>query len=512
MLFVLIGFMLLASTCLLCLKKDRALWFLLGMCGSLMIQFSGILIFIAKKGGYSKDILHFLFFSTRLKMKAQYLYITLDALGYMIGVGRYLFPVFLLELALHYSMLPLLRRRPFLSLWALVLPTVSLICYYPPLFRAITRLWPWAHNVLVQGCYFWIIAYVAAALLLLLQELFAITIHFCKRQFAYIVLYLIALSGLYLLYCGQDPAQVYCFYSYDYIWNKGVGYLQYAPSIGGYTILVVVNVICGSLGFFSLMNYTRDTVLDGIEETGLERRFDIARTGASVFVHSIKNQLLANRVLEKRMQRELEKKTPDIACLRDWTRQLRDNNELLLERCAELYGTVRRKSVTLMPVTLAQIGQTAAERFARKYPEAPLEMRLDGGIPVLADRSYLSEALYNLMTNAWEANTAAGRTNSPVAVVSHAERLYTLLEVRDVGNGVSRAEQRKIFEPFYSSKNSSSFWGMGLYHARAIVRAHLGHLRVESRLGQGTSFFIMLPRCGAPEKETAYGHSHSDRR
>ena len=185
MLFVLIGFMLLASACLLCLKKDRALWFLLGMCGSLMIQFSGILIFIAKKGGYSKDILRFLFFSTRLKMKAQYLYITLDALGYMIGVGRYLFPVFLLELALHYSMLPLLRRRPSLSLWALVLPTASLICYYPPLFRTITRLWPWAHNVLVQGCYFWIIAYVAAALLLLLQELFAITIHFCKRQFAY---------------------------------------------------------------------------------------------------------------------------------------------------------------------------------------------------------------------------------------------------------------------------------------------------------------------------------------
>ena len=51
MLFVLIGFMLLASACLLCLKKDRALWFLLGMCGSLMSQFSGILIFIAKKGG-----------------------------------------------------------------------------------------------------------------------------------------------------------------------------------------------------------------------------------------------------------------------------------------------------------------------------------------------------------------------------------------------------------------------------------------------------------------------------
>ena len=36
---------------------------------------------------------------------------------------------------------------------------------------------------------------------------------------------------------------------------------------------------------------------------------------------------------------------------------------------------------------------------------------------------------------------------------------------------------------------------MGLYHARMIVKAHLGQLRVESTPGRGTSFFVMLPRC-----------------
>ena len=111
----------------------------------------------------------------------------------------------------------------------------------------------------------------------------------------------LALSGLYLLYCGQDPAQVYQFYSYDYIWNKGIGYLQYAPTIAGYVTIVVVNVICGVLGTISLLHYTQDSFLSDQEEMALERKFDIARTGASVFVHSIKNQLLANRILEKRM-------------------------------------------------------------------------------------------------------------------------------------------------------------------------------------------------------------------
>ena len=132
MLFVLIGFMLLASACLLCLKKDRALWFLLGMCGSLMIQFSGILIFIAKKGGYSRSIINFLFFSQTLRNKLQYLFITLDALGYVIAVGRYLFPLFLLESALQYSMIGWIRRHPDIQKWICVLPAATLAVYFPP--------------------------------------------------------------------------------------------------------------------------------------------------------------------------------------------------------------------------------------------------------------------------------------------------------------------------------------------------------------------------------------------
>ena len=60
MLFVLIGLLLVASVFVLLMKKNRESLYLLGMCCSLMVQFSGILIFIAKKGGYSKSIIGFL--------------------------------------------------------------------------------------------------------------------------------------------------------------------------------------------------------------------------------------------------------------------------------------------------------------------------------------------------------------------------------------------------------------------------------------------------------------------
>ncbi len=76
-----------------------------------------------------------------------------------------------------------------------------------------------------------------------------------------------------------------------------------------------------------------------------------------------------------------------------------------------------------------------------------------------------------------------GHGDRPIRLTSSRERLYVVLEVRDEGCGMTKAEQKKIFEPFYSSKNSNTSWGMGLYHVRTIVRAHVGSLRVESKPG-----------------------------
>ena len=82
MLFVLIVLLLVASVFVLLMKKNRESLCLLGMCCSLMVQFSGILIFIAKKGGYSRSIINFLFFSQALRNKLQYLFITLPYVLY----------------------------------------------------------------------------------------------------------------------------------------------------------------------------------------------------------------------------------------------------------------------------------------------------------------------------------------------------------------------------------------------------------------------------------------------
>ena len=495
MLLLLSAGLLIGSAFTLMVRRNRESALLAVLCLSLIVYLVGLMLLIAKQGGIDSGAERFLFFSHKIRVWFQYRFITFNQLGMIINLGRHAFPAVLLMMAEDRSMLQVIRKRPQMITWlTLLLPALTMALYIPPVYEALVNFNGAWRGVAFYLSYGWIVAYLALAVFLLVWELFSITMHFFRRQFLMLVVCLVSLAVLYFVYCGQDPGQVYSFYSYDYVGIKGVGYMLLMPGPVEFVLLVALNVTGGFLGIAMLLRYTEDTLSPDREDAGLERKFDVARTGASVFVHGIKNQLLANRVLYKRIHTELEKPEPDLERVRENMERLSEINDNLVSRSEELYRTVKSKSVMLVPVALSDVCDLAVDRFGKKYPEALLEVTLPEHVQILADANYLAEALYNLMTNAWEANVAAGHDKSPVVVYGHVERLYTVLEVRDNGKGIPDEEKRRIFEPFYSSKNTNFNWGMGLYHVRTIVRSHLGSLRVENMKAGGADFFILLPR------------------
>lgn len=495
MLILLLGAFLIASGFVLLRKRSIESFFLSGMCISLMLEFTGILIFAAKKGGYSREMLEFLFVSMELKGKIQYLVIPLNLIGYMIALGRYLFPFFLLQIAMQYSMIPVIRRNSVLKKVSAILPVFSLIVYYPKIYKAVIAWKPDFQDFIVEFSYFWILFYIAIAMLLLVIEFLSITMVFFRRQFSLIVICMIAMSGLYLIYCGQDPGQVYRFYSSSYKWKRGIGYLQHMWDIRAYYLLMLVNVICGILGFISLLRYTQESYASDMEDVVMERKYNTARVGTLVFVHSTKNQLLANRVIFKRLNSLNLGQKEDIKKAEEYITTLADINEALLERMEELYRSVKSSSILMVPCQLEEIVHDSLNRFYNKFPNALVEVVLESNAAILADKAHLCEAIYNLLINAQDAVDAAERgEEGQVFLLSHDERLYTVIEVKDNGVGIPKALMKKIFDPFYTSKNRNHNWGMGLYYVRAIVKGHLGSLRAESREGKGSSFYILLPK------------------
>lgn len=494
MLFIVLLFLAISSIALFFLKRDRQTLCMLGLCFSFILMFIGIIIYLAKTGGLSPAQKLFLFFDTRIQRKLSYLIFPLRQLGYMIAIGRYLFPAFLLLIAINYSMIPWILRYKKRSWMVFLLPVVSLGIYYPEIFFKLVRSRFTLQFFLMKATVSWIYLYLIAAVGLLICEYRGMTIPYSKKQFRYITVFLLSVTAQYAVYCTQDPIQVYQMYSSEYMRFSGRLYTNSMMSIQGWFLFTLVTMFFVVLGFWNLKNYTMIDYEETADEVRIQRKFDTASMGVSVFVHSIKNQLLSNRVLCKKMRRELAQDEPDLAKLTEYADMLEDVNESMLGRMEELYKSIKSNFISLSPVKADTVIEMTLKLFHKKYPETLVEISGVTEESVLADVQHLSEALYNLLTNAHEAFMASAKEEEHLMLIVHSERLYIGFEVRDNGMGISKQDQRKIFDPFYTSKNTNYNWGMGLYYVRKIVKSHLGILRLESKVGEGTSFFVMIPR------------------
>ena len=138
MLIILTAVLVIVSVWILCMKKSKESIYLFGLCFSLMLEICGVMIFIAKKGGISEEVMHFFYFSRGIQNRIRFFLITLDQMGFLVALGRTLFPLFLIQMAMSYSMIGFVRKSTWLPKLVAVPPAVTLVLYYPAVYRSIT--------------------------------------------------------------------------------------------------------------------------------------------------------------------------------------------------------------------------------------------------------------------------------------------------------------------------------------------------------------------------------------
>jgi signal transduction histidine kinase len=111
--------------------------------------------------------------------------------------------------------------------------------------------------------------------------------------------------------------------------------------------------------------------------------------------------------------------------------------------------------------------------------------------PIPVDADGLHQALLNLLVNAIEAVEAK---HGVVTLSSEFDALLQMavIEVQDNGVGIAPEAQKRIFEPFFSTKGQRGT-GLGLAVTRKIMEEHGGEIEVISKVGQGTIFRMRLP-------------------
>ncbi|WP_174297710.1 hybrid sensor histidine kinase/response regulator [Sphingomonas bacterium] len=122
---------------------------------------------------------------------------------------------------------------------------------------------------------------------------------------------------------------------------------------------------------------------------------------------------------------------------------------------------------------------------------------------VSADRSQFETALVNMGINARDAMNGEGRLTIAVDAVSGIPELrghgpvagdFVAITLRDTGEGVAPQDHARIFEPFFTTKEQGKGTGLGLSQVIGFAKQSGGDIRVESTIGEGTTFTLYLPR------------------
>jgi CheY-like chemotaxis protein/nitrogen-specific signal transduction histidine kinase len=173
----------------------------------------------------------------------------------------------------------------------------------------------------------------------------------------------------------------------------------------------------------------------------------------------------------------------------------------------QLMSFTRRDGVEPRDVVLDSAVESAATILHTLLGE-DVELRLEleaSGCHVMLAPGQLEQILMNLCTNARHAMPMGGRLviRTSQQMIEHDDPRraagllagpHVELAVSDSGSGMPPETREKIFEPFFTTKEKGAGTGLGLSAVYGIVRQNSGHIEVESEVGAGSTFRILLPR------------------
>jgi two-component system NtrC family sensor kinase len=221
-----------------------------------------------------------------------------------------------------------------------------------------------------------------------------------------------------------------------------------------------------------------------------ERLASLGRLSASI-AHEINNPLAGILTFSRVLIRGLESKEPQVAREGMLTKLRLIERET--SRCAAIVRSLldfaRQKPLVLQPVDLNAVVEEALTLVAHRLSleNVALERELAPLPPVRGDFGHLRQALVNVVMNACDATPAGGR----VRVATRRAGAMAELEVSDTGAGIAPENLKKLFEPFFSTKEKGT--GLGLAVVYGIVQRHEGTIDVQSQVGRGTTVRLRLP-------------------
>lgn len=173
-----------------------------------------------------------------------------------------------------------------------------------------------------------------------------------------------------------------------------------------------------------------------------------------------------------------------------------------------LLDFARESETRMEPLNLGKIVEEAVQLVANQVRMAGAQLKVtvpEEPPPVHGDRQMLCQVFVNLILNAVDIVPQHGRIE--ISVHPDREEGYLAVDVRDNGPGIPDHVLPQLFDPFFTTKPKGKGTGLGLSVSQGIVRKLGGYIRVATRMGEGSTFTVVLPVTRVPSEVSAHDHA-----
>ncbi|HUS09517.1 MAG TPA: ATP-binding protein [Pyrinomonadaceae bacterium] len=172
--------------------------------------------------------------------------------------------------------------------------------------------------------------------------------------------------------------------------------------------------------------------------------------------------------------------------------QLKSEVQRINRHITDFLKYSRPSTLDLQPLDLREEAEDALRVIAGQAAERGVDTRLEeeAELPrVIADKDSLRSVFTNLLINSLEAIDGEGGTVEIKLMAEKPDR--ACVQISDTGRGIAQEDIAKVFEPYYSTKETGT--GLGLAIVKKAIDDHGGSISVSSKTGSGTTFTIILP-------------------
>ncbi len=206
-------------------------------------------------------------------------------------------------------------------------------------------------------------------------------------------------------------------------------------------------------------------------------------------VHDVKNPLAVIKGLAEELQEEvgLDPST------RDQLKTIRQSASRASTIVGDLLKFARQSTPEMETRDVRETVESSMRLTEYLVRKAGVDSHLDlpdEPVMVTYDATQIEQVLINLITNAVQAMPNGGKLRLSLGQAEEA----VAIALQDSGIGIPRENLSRIFDPFFTTKPEGQGTGLGLSVSFGIVARHGGRIEVDSKMGQGTTFTVLLPR------------------